>query len=89
MSKTITNEAIINDFEDNGTLIGTTEPSRETKYSYWEAYAKDGKIIAVVCANGWSVGCGEEIAVDELGMFVDDKEQAINLLKDIEGFDVS
>jgi hypothetical protein len=64
---------------DRGIKIGETEPSRETKYSWWEVYKWSDYIIAcVMTENG--VTCGEEILMDELHLYVDDIKSAKNKL---------
>lgn len=64
-----------------GKLLGRTEPCRETKYSWWQVYYKDGIITACVFFDG-VVTCGEEIEEKELSMYVDDDAEALKLLAD-------
>lgn len=66
---------------DNDILLGSTQPSRETKGAHYEVYlASDNKIIACVCTDDWSV-CGEEIEAKDISMYVDDTAKAVKLLE--------
>lgn len=66
---------------DNGKLIGQTEPSRETKFSWWMVYLHEGKIYAC-CYEGQDGNfCfAEEITEDEVHLYVDDPEKAKSFL---------
>jgi len=59
-----------------GMLIGKTEPSRETKGSWWEVYANNGELIACVMVGPDWVSCGESLPSTELHMYVDDIDAA-------------
>lgn len=61
-----------------GRLIGRTEPTRETKGSWWEVYVMpDGSIIACVMDGTVGVVCGEQIERSEVGRYVDNEEAAL------------
>lgn len=61
---------------ENGAEVGRTEPSRETKGSWWQVYAIDGELIACVF-TGWGASCGERITADELPLYTDDPHAAL------------
>lgn len=71
---------------DNGTFLGKTEPSRQTKFSWWEVFYHNGKIIACVYAgmNG-DFCCCEEVKESELGSYVDDVDVARQTLEKVRG----
>lgn len=74
------NEKIAQAAADNGVKIGETEPSRETKGSWWEVFKlENGDIIACVMGD-WGVSCGEKITPTELKYYVDDVEAAVAAL---------
>jgi hypothetical protein len=49
-------ESVAKDFVENGKLIGRTEPTRESKYTWWEVYEKADEIVACVFSD---MGCSE------------------------------
>jgi hypothetical protein len=65
--------------KDNGLLLGCTEPSRETKGSWWEVFLVKNEIIACVMFDG-GVSCGERITKDELHLYCDSPESALEIL---------
>ena len=69
------NELVAIEASENGILLGKTDPSRETKYSWWEVFFYQNKVIACVCFEG-GVSCGEEITEEELTLYVDDEKIA-------------
>jgi len=74
------NENVAIEFAQTGTLIGKTEPSRETKWTWWEVYTKDDRIVACVVDEENGIICGEEISRQELPGYVDDIENALETL---------
>jgi len=66
---------------NSGRKIGETEPSRETKGSWWEVFyiPTDGLYACVM--TSWGVECGEKISKDELPMYCDDVEKARELIR--------
>ena len=76
VNDTIARNAVI-----NGKLIGRTEPSQETKYSWWQVYVlPNDEIIACVFTDDTGVCCGELITQEQLGQYVDDEVEARKLL---------
>jgi len=67
---TYVTEEIANNAADKGKLIGKTEPTVETKFSWWEVYEYEGKHIACVC-TGDGVSCGEQIEPEEFHLYMD------------------
>ena len=74
------NDTNAREFARTGTEIGRTEPSRETKWSWWQVYSKDDRIVACVVDEDNGIICGEEITRQELPSYVDDIEEALELL---------
>lgn len=74
------NQELTREASEKGVLIGKTEPCRETKFSWWEVFFYNEKIIACVC---WETGIsgGEEITEDELNLFVDEPIAAKEKIK--------
>lgn len=70
------NEQIAKAARSTGTLIGKTEPCRETKGSWWEVYVNKGELTACVMAGPDWVSCGESLPSTELHLYVDDVEAA-------------
>ena len=70
------NETAAREAHKNGTKIGETEPTRETKGTWWEVFKSGEDIIACVMSED-GVVCGERITPAELDMYVDDTETAI------------
>ena len=63
---------------ESGLLIGQTEPTRETKWSWWKVYVTpSGDIIACVMADAVGVVCGEKLDKSEVGRYVDDTQAAL------------
>lgn len=61
---------------ERGTLIGKTEPGRDTKGTWWQVYLHDGELIACVFDEMWGASCGERIDESELGSYCDDVDAA-------------
>lgn len=61
------------DASDHGTPLGKTEPTRESKFSWFEVFYHNGKIIACVYAgqNGDFCFC-EEVEESKLSSYVED-----------------
>ena len=70
---------------DNGVLIGTVEPTRESKGAWSELYYYEGELINVVYSDpndAWIV-LGEKVEENEIEKYVDDYDEALLKLKEI------
>ncbi len=73
-------EKIAQAAHDYGIKIGETEPSRETKGSWWEVFLVEGGDIIACVMTDWGVSCGEKILPDEVKLYVDDVEASMGSL---------
>ncbi len=66
-----------------GTKLGSSTPSSETKWSYYEVYAYNGKIVVCVMSGGeWNeCVCGEEITADMLDQYVNEPDTAVEIFE--------
>lgn len=60
-----------------GLQVGQTEPSRETKGTWWEVYLFDGRLIACVLDPSLGVVCGEEITETDIDLYCDNPVDAV------------
>ncbi len=70
---------------DNGVLIGTVEPTRDSKGAWSELYYYKGELISVVYSDpndAWIV-LGEKVEESEIEKYVDNYEKALLKLKEI------
>lgn len=64
-------EATARAHAEKGTLIGKTEPCRDSKYMWWEVYEYNGIKIACCCEDSYGIVCGDQIEEHELEMYRD------------------
>lgn len=71
-------DSVMNKALDSGKLIGKSEPTRDTKFSWYGVYLFEGCLIAIVfqAPDDWAI-CAEEITKDELPLYVDDLPAAL------------
>lgn len=55
-----------------GTMIGKTNPCRETKGMWWQVYWDGKQLTACVLDDSWGISCGEQISEIELDLYCDD-----------------
>ena len=70
---------------ENGALIGSLSPSKESKGAWSEVYFYDGKLYSVWIADTidcWTVGA-EEFDEEKLQTHVDDYEKAVVKLSEL------
>lgn len=58
-------------FHDTGEFIGKTTPCQESKWSWWEVFKIDNKIVACVMTD-YGVQCGKEISEENLRFYIDE-----------------
>lgn len=63
---TYVGESVAKEWHDNGLKVAFSEPSRETKGSWWEVYLYQDRLIACVMYDSSYVSCGEEISKAEI-----------------------
>lgn len=68
--------------QDNGTLLGEMQPTKDSKGSWSELFYYNGKLISILYADTqdcWSV-CAYEVEEEEINNNVDDPEKAKSIL---------
>ena len=75
---TYINEKIAAEAAEHGTLIGKTEPCRETKGMWWEVYSYRNELIACGCDSVAGICFGERLTLNELERYCDDLLEARN-----------
>lgn len=79
MSTYIGDDEFLDVVYNDGVKIGETEPTRDTKFLYYEVYLYNGSLYACVMDSG-SIVCGEQISIDELSLYVDSLDCTLDFL---------